>query len=442
MARSHLGYREYLTLLGSERPPRELLEDLIEHHLEVCEPCRAELAAGVEGQPGPQSLAGVVHQALVLAGRRVERLAEVEQEAVAELELLLSLPAEKRRPKISRALTRFRSPALVDLLLEECIKATTIDAFDAYELAECALEVAMRIPHSEFGRAWAMTCMARAHAHRANALRVGGDLKRADSLLAFALEIFDTEGNADPLAEGELLDMMGTLRVEQRRFVDAEGYLDMAKGVYERIEATALVTKVLINKARVLYNAGDPDRAIAAVESAFTFLDPTSDPNLRLCAEHNLAMYLAESGRLEDAAVRLEGNGPLYDQFASDLTQLRRRWLQGKIAFGLGDHASAEALLTEVRQGFLRDGLGYDAALAGLDLALLYVQENRTAEVKRLAEEMVPIFMAQDVHREATAALLLFQEAARLEAVSATMLAELVSYLRRVESPAQDPAAS
>jgi hypothetical protein len=54
----------------------------------------------------------------------------------------------------------------------------------------------------------------------------------------------------------------------------------------------------------------------------------------------------------------------------------------------------------------------------------------------------VPIFMAQDVHREATAALLLFQEAARREAVSATMLTELVSYLRRVESRAQDPAAS
>ena len=31
---------------------------------------------------------------------------------------------------------------------------------------------------------------------------------------------------------------------------------------------------------------------------------------------------------------------------------------------------------------------------------------------------MVPIFSAQDVHREATAALLLFQDAARREAVT------------------------
>ncbi len=84
--------------------------------------------------------------------------------------------------------------------------------------------------------------------------------------------------------------------------------------------------------------------------------------------------------------------------------------------------------------------MGSTQPLAGLDLALLYVHQDRTAEVKRLAEEMVPIFMAQDVHREATAALLLFQEAARREAVSAAMLTELLAYLRRVETRGQEGA--
>lgn len=441
MARSHLSYEDYLTLLGTERPPRKLLEELIEHHLETCDACRAEFAAGVEGRAKPTTVGSVIAQALALAGRKVERLGEIEQEAAAELQELMRLQGEKRRPKITRALTRFRNPALVDLLLEGCIRAITVDAFEAYELAECALEVALRIPHSEFGRAWAMTCMARAHAYRANALRATGDFKRAESLLAFALEVFDSEGNADPLVEGELLEMFGLLRVEQRRFIDAEGYLDMAKGIYERIGAAHLVGRILVRKGMILYHAGEPARAIPVAESAVSYLDPTSDPKLHLCAQHNLATYLAESGRLSEASQCLDRNAPLYNRFADAWTQLRRQWLRGKIAFGLGDAKLAEELFTEVRQSFLRIGLGYDAALAGLDLALLYVQQGRTAEVKRLAEEMVPVFMAQDVHREATAALLLFQEAARKEAVSAAMLAELVSYLRRVESHPQDSAA-
>lgn len=80
----------------------------------------------------------------------------------------------------------------------------------------------------------------------------------------------------------------------------------------------------------------------------------------------------------------------------------------------------------------MTERLGFNAALAGLDLTLLYVEEGRTAEVKRLAEEMLPLFLAQDFHREAAAALVLFQEAVEREAVTAPMLTELIAYLRRV----------
>jgi hypothetical protein len=47
------------------------------------------------------------------------------------------------------------------------------------------------------------------------------------------------------------------------------------------------------------------------------------------------------------------------------------------------------------------------------DHAFLYLRQGRAADVKRLAEEIFPVFQAQDVHREAVAALRLFQEAAR-----------------------------
>ena len=68
--------------------------------------------------------------------------------------------------------------------------------------------------------------------------------------------------------------------------------------------------------------------------------------------------------------------------------------------------------------------------MVSLALAILYLKEGRTADVQRLAEEMLPIFQAQDVHREALAALQLFQEAARQQELTIEKALEVAAYLR------------
>jgi hypothetical protein len=50
---------------------------------------------------------------------------------------------------------------------------------------------------------------------------------------------------------------------------------------------------------------------------------------------------------------------------------------------------------------------------------------------KVLAEEMHAVFTSEDVHREAMAALLLFQNAVRREAVTSELVEEISTYLRR-----------
>ena len=56
--------------------------------------------------------------------------------------------------------------------------------------------------------------------------------------------------------------------------------------------------------------------------------------------------------------------------------------------------------------------------------------------MKELAEEMQEIFAAGDVHREATAALVLFQEAAHRETLTAELIEEMAIYLKRArENP-------
>ena len=133
------------------------------------------------------------------------------------------------------------------------------------------------------------------------------------------------------------------------------------------------------------------------------------------------------------AAEVLQADRDLYRQFPDLYTQLRLQWLDGKIAYGLGQDAEAERALSSAREGFRVQGIGYDAAMVSLDLALIYLRQGRRSELIRLAEEMHEIFKAGDVHREAVAALLLFEEAVRTETLSAELVQELSWYLKRAQ---------
>jgi hypothetical protein len=65
-----------------------------------------------------------------------------------------------------------------------------------------------------------------------------------------------------------------------------------------------------------------------------------------------------------------------------------------------------------------------------------HLEEGNTAEDQALADEMVTVFREHNVSREALAALLLFQEAARRAAATAEMAREVAtSHLRSANEP-------
>jgi hypothetical protein len=59
--------------------------------------------------------------------------------------------------------------------------------------------------------------------------------------------------------------------------------------------------------------------------------------------------------------------------------------------------------------------------------------------MRRLAEEMLPIFKSRDIHREALAALLVFQKAAEMERVTLGLIREVSSYLKETRATAGAP---
>lgn len=443
MATRHLTREEFMELLRSERTPRRLILGLLEHLLERCPGCRRayEMSTGGKRASGldetlprerDRASIGVIAS---LVDRRLD-LPALKEDGTREFQELLLLTPAARQTKIQRAQKRFKSPFLVDLFIEESRQLIQSEPFEAYTVAECAQAVALRLPHTVFGRSWCMTCVARANAYRGNALRAVGDFKGAGPLIESACVLFHQEGSGDPLVEGELLSLLASLRHDQRRFEEAVRLLERCNEIYEEIEDHVAQARIFIKHCIVFAEQGNPQRAIDAARQARELLDPKTDPHLFLCAEHNLAFALEDAGRFEEARDVLIANTELYQSFPHPWTQLRHAWSLGTTARGLGQLEDAESTLGGVRDGFLRQGLDFHAAQAGLDLALVYVMRGKTAELGRLAEEILPVFLSQGIEREAVTAVMLFQDAVRQQAVTEGMVRELIANMKRIRRSA------
>ena len=90
-------------------------------------------------------------------------------------------------------------------------------------------------------------------------------------------------------------------------------------------------------------------------------------------------LFLTETGEYAAAAKALSDDEDLYRQFSDDWTRLRQVWLKGKVAYGLDRLDEAERAFLGTHQGFLDQGIGHDAALASLDLALFYLKQGGRA---------------------------------------------------------------
>lgn len=399
---------------------QELGEGVAEDSLVQYDPAFDRLEAELRGDPDEVTTTG--------RGGRTEPASEtgpaVARERIVEL---LALPSRDRLERVRREPERFGGPALADLLLEEARDHLPGRPRDAYTVAGLARAVLQHgSPSPGAGELYA-----RALAHQANAIRIQGELRRADELFEVARFLLKSQGGGDRLTRAEIDSFEGSLRRAQRRLKDAEALLTRAVMAYAMEGHSLLAAKNLVTLGTVYRENHDLQRAIETTRQALDLLSEPAEPQLVLYAVQNLAVFCHEAGLNEDARGILREHSELYRHYEDPLTRLRRLWLEAHLAQEEGDAEEAEAGYEAACNGFLAQGIGYDAALASLDLALLYAEQGRTAELKRVAEEIVPVFESQDVHREAATALMLFQDAVRTEQVTLRYLVELSRYLER-----------
>lgn len=436
-------HREALErFLLSDLPAVEM-RDVLRHLLSGCPTC-LEITAGCWGFDKPDH-AGTVESDLELGAEydqvldRVFARIESYEAALARdrararelFEELSRHPIARQRLLVCNS-GRFRNPVLCDLLIEKSHEAVFQDPTHAIGLAEIAVAIAGGFGPAE--GAASRNLEARAWAGLGNARRVASDLHGAEEALQRAEALLADGGSAGLLDRARVLDLMASLRISQRRFPEALRLLGRVQAIYQRLGQRHLLGRTLAQRAIVCGEAGDAETAIDLLRQALELLDPQEEPRMVLAARHNLILYLSEVGAHREAFTQLFHTRPLYLHIGDRIILLRLRAIEGKVAAGLGRLEQAEVAYKEVREAFVELGMDYDAAVVALELAAIYARERRSEDLRRLSEEMLPVFQSRSIHREALVALAMFRQAVEMEQAETGLIQEIGRFLRLVRS--------
>jgi len=453
----HLTLETCLAVCRGELSPEVFLRAVHRHLVEVCagcarqwraarrvaggaEPFPARRAAGdpLELRPLPAEHRLLRPAHLAARERLLGRLLRERRDARTELARLVAERPAARLRRFERARTGLASAALAEILIEASRERARTDPADAADLASLVPRVLDRAPGGNV-EAWARVLAARAEAHRANALRILGELRAADRVFEELRERKTLVAASDRSALAEILSLEASLRFGQDRYREAIEILGHALPLQIEAGDTTGATKTAIKKAMARYALNEPGAALAELEDLASGLDPERDLYFLISVVAAQVVCLCALGRAGEAESRLAAHRHFFDLFNDETAESTLLGLDGRIALGLGRLAEAEAAFTTARDGFLALGRDYDAILASLALATVLFEAGKTRELRRLAAELVPTFRARGVAREALAALRLLAHATAADELTRELLDRLRSRLEAAGGPATAP---
>ena len=383
---------------------------------------------GAEATVSQVAAAAEVFARAALSLGPLRRAEEARAQARVLWERMKGQPSARRRLLVESSL-EFRSWALCELVCEKSLEAAADRADRALDLAGLAVRIAELAPGE---MTWRKRLQGYAMAHLANARRVSGDLPAADETFARARSLWDGGAGGDEgfLDKALVPGMEASLRLNQRRLPEALSLLDQALSV----DQGALRKQLLISRANILELLGDFEGAVSALREVAPAITREEGPRLLWLVLFTMANNLLLAGKPDETEALMPQLRELAIQLSNELDAIRLRWLEGRIAAAFGRREKAMIALSGVREDLATRRIAYDAALVSLELAALFLEVDRTGEVRSLARQILWIFQAQGVHREVLAALRLFCEAAERETATLEMVRRMLNYLRRAQN--------
>lgn len=370
--------------------------------------------------------------------RIAERESEISREQSAARQLLDELMGQTvpaRRLLLATNSPRFQNPFLCERLIEKAREAAFQNTEQGFDLAQLAVTIAESLDRSSCGSAELRDGLwCKASAQLANALRVAGRHVEAERVFRSIEELIQEEGRIGLQDLARVLDLRASLHRERRQFELAARLLDRVIVIYQKLGTWNLLGRALMQRSSICGEVGDLETEMSLLRRALDLIDPNEEPRSFLVARHNLIFALNQSGRSREAFALLFHTRPLYFKMGDRLSLLRLRWLEGIVAGGLGRLDQAEVAFREVRDAYVQLSLDWDAALVSLELAGVYVRQGRSSDLLSLAEEMLAVFGAREIHREALQAFTYFRGAARLEGVGIALVQEVSEFLKELQT--------
>jgi hypothetical protein len=418
---------------GALAPQRSLEVTL--HLLEGCRSCRPVVLPAIEVAevtPPAGDYDKVVERALAAALRQRDSY-QGEREHVRRLVAELAAGREA----MAEVLRRESGPPLVEALLERSWALRHEDPALTAELAWSATVAAADLDLGPDGAKRAADLRFRAWAELGNALRVADDFVGAEQAFDTALGHW-TAGTLDETLLARYLDLRASLYRARREFNSAQAALAVACSIYLRYGQRHLAGRAMIGHAIHTGLAGEPEAALQLISNGLFLVEEHREPDLVIAAVHNQIHFLIDCEKYDEARKLLFLNRGrfLRATAAGHISDLKMRWLEGRIDAGRGQLARAEEVLREVRDGFEAVGLGYNAALVTLELAAVILRQGRAAAASALVLEAAEAFTALRIHREMLMAVLYLRETVLQGAAEVPLLEKVSAFLRRAEHDA------
>jgi tetratricopeptide (TPR) repeat protein len=299
-------------------------------------------------------------------------------------------------------------------------------------LARLATRVADGLDPRRLGERQVEDYRCRAWTELANAQRVANEYDRAVESLSEAIRHL-ARGTGSEELETRLLEVQATLDGHRCRYAEALDTLEVVAGIYRKRGDRHLAGRALVKQGMFKGYQGKSAEACELTRQGRGMLDEDRDPALYFHAIHNEVHLLIDLERYREARSLLWPNLRRYDEHGGTIDRLKLRGLWGLINAGLGKLDEAARDFEEERKGLLDAGLSYTAAVTGLDLAAVYLEQGRTAEAELVALEAALVFTQMDIPEQGHLAVLLLEKALDLRMATADLLRRTAKFLRRIE---------
>ncbi|MCC7186124.1 MAG: CHAT domain-containing protein, partial [Acidobacteria bacterium] len=233
---------------------------------------------------------------------------------------------------------------------------------------------------------------------------VRGDLRRAQDAYTRSLGLSVDDGGTGTQARARALGNIGLLYLEVSDTAQAIRYLEEALALSAKSNAQGGAGNLLANLGHA-YRVGDPAKAKAYLDRAWSEAEQTGDGAVAASASHNLALLAFDEERWDEATRLLQQSADLHRMGGNSRGLSEALGEMADVAIMRDDLTAAEALLKQTRDVAVR--AGSPPALIRAQVGLAEVAELRGQSAQALAlykeaEQILETLSQQTIGSERT----------------------------------------